>query len=152
VTSFAIRGYTLDDLRACLGVFDSNVPRFFRVEERAGYVTFLENLPGPYFVLVDASGAAVGCGGYAIAEGSTLADLCWGMVRREWHKRGAGRALTELRIASIREDSEVKTIALGTSQHTATFYEHLGFSTTSVEVNGYAPGLDRIDMRLELRP
>jgi ribosomal protein S18 acetylase RimI-like enzyme len=74
------------------------------------------------------------------------------MVRKEWHGRGAGRALTELRIERIREEGTVQTIALGTSQHTSAFYERMGFRTTSVEADGYAPGLDRVDMILGLRP
>ena len=150
MTSLTVRGYTRDDLDSCLEVFDSNVPRFFTMEERAGYATFLEDLPGPYLVLVAPSRAVIGCGGYAVADGSVVADLCWGMVRQEWHGKGAGRSLTEARIERIRRDGNVTAIALGTSQHTSAFYEHLGFKTTRVEVDGYAPGLDRIDMRLEV--
>lgn len=35
---------------ACLTVFDSNVPRFFREEERPEFEAFLDALPGPYLV------------------------------------------------------------------------------------------------------
>jgi GNAT superfamily N-acetyltransferase len=152
VTSLALRDYVAGDLPACLSVFDTNVPRYFRIEERSGYASFLEHLPGPYYLLVDTSGSVVGCGGYAISAGSDVADLCWGMVRRDRHGTGAGRILTELRIERIRGEGRAKAVALRTSQHTAGFYQHLGFRTTGVERDGYGPGLDRVDMRLELRP
>ena len=150
MTSFTVQPYAAGALDACLDIFESNVPEFFRRDERAEYVAFLENLPGPYFMVLDASGAVVGCGGYAIGGGSGTGDLCWGMVRRDRQGTGVGRALTELRIDRIREDDRVNTIALSTSQHTSGFYEHLGFRTVRVKPDGYAAGLDRIDMRLEL--
>ena len=144
------RPYSQSDYDACLRVFDTNVPRFFRGEERPGYTTFLAHLPGPYIVLVSSSDAVVGCGGYAVAEGSGVADLCWGMVDQELHGRGLGRVLAELRIHRIRRDASVVTIALNTSQHTVAFYERLGFRTIRVEPDGYGPGLDRFDMLMEL--
>ncbi|MDH3206854.1 MAG: GNAT family N-acetyltransferase [Gemmatimonadota bacterium] len=151
MTSFTIRPFAVDDMDTCLDIFDSNVPEFFRTDERAGYISFLEKLPGPYFLVLDTSGAVVGCGGYAILDGSDTSDLCWGMVRRDRHGTGAGRALTEFRIESIREDDRVNAIALSTSQHTSGFYERLGFRVVRAKRDGYAANLDRIDMRLEFR-
>jgi ribosomal protein S18 acetylase RimI-like enzyme len=150
MTPFRLRGFTPDDLPDCLRIFDSNIPRYFRVEERPDYVAFLDELSGPYFVLVGTSGAVVGCGGYALADGSDVADLCWGMVARASHGRGAGQALAQLRIDRVRTDGRVRAIALETSQLTSPFYERLGFRTLGVERDGYAPGLDRVSMRLEL--
>ena len=140
--------YTPDDFESCLAVFDTNVPEFFRTEEREEYSSFLRALPGPYLVLLDEAGRVVACGGYAVPEGSASADLCWGMVRRELQGRGYGRVLTQLRIERVLHDPTVLEISLNTSQHTAGFYEGLGFSTTEVEEDGYGPGLDRCEMRL----
>ena len=144
------RQYTPADLEACLEVFDTNVPRFFRAEERHGFATFLQNRPGPYYVVVDAFGSVLGCGGYAVRLGAGVADLCWGMVRRDRHGLGLGRMLAQLRVNEIRRESGVAAIALNTSQHTTAFYEALGFRTTRVERDGYAPGLDRHEMVLDL--
>lgn len=145
-----IRPYAPSDLDACLAVFDSNVPRYFITAERAGYREFLENLPGPYLVLTDAGGAIVACGGYAIGDDDpTRADLCWGMVRQEKHRRGYGRTLTHARIDAAKTDPRVKVIRLDCSQHTTGFYERFGFRVTSVERDGYGPGLDRCEMRRE---
>lgn len=147
-----IRPYSPADLEACLAVFDTNVPRYFITTERGPFREFLENLPGPYLVITDASGAVVGCGGYAInADEPGRADLCWGMVRQEKHRRGHGRTLIHARIDAAKRDPDVRVIALNTSQHTTGFYERFGFRVTEVEPDGYGPGLDRCEMRLEVR-
>lgn len=135
---------------ACLAIFESNVPRYFRPHERQEFESFLASLPGPYLVLVSPTGTALACGGYAVDD-TGAADLCWGMVRREEHGRGLGRALTQMRIAELTKDDRVRSIALQTSQHTSEFYERLGFLTMRIVENGYAPGLDRHDMMLEVQ-
>ena len=147
-----IRPYSASDLDACLAVFDSNMPLYFIRAERDGFRDFLENLPGPYLVLTDPGGAIVGCGGHAIADDEPgRADLCWGMVRQEKHRRGYGRTLTHARIDAAKRDPSVRVIALECSQHTTGFYERFGFRVTSVERDGFGPGLDRCLMRLDLR-
>ncbi len=52
------RDYARNDYEACLEVFDTNVPRFFRPEERVEYAAFLKALPGPYVVLLDGSASS----------------------------------------------------------------------------------------------
>lgn len=144
------RPYLPGDLGACLGVFDSNVPRFFTPEERKEFVSFLRALPGPYFVLRMEDREIVACGGHALRPEAGVGDLCWGMVRRDLQGRGLGAALLRLRIGALRADPGVRRIELNTSQHTVGFYEGLGFLVVDVEADGYAPGLDRCEMRLDL--
>lgn len=145
------REFERPDLEACLAVFDTNVPTYFTMRERAEFRSFLEALPGPYLVLTDREGEVVGCGGYAFSDENGTADLCWGMVRQELHGTGLGRRLTELRIERSRQDPRVTAIALHTSHYTAGFYERLGFEVLRVIEDAYAPGLHRYDMRLDLR-
>lgn len=145
------REYGPEDLESCLEIFDTNVPEFFTPDEREEYTSFLRALPGPYLVLMNEGREIVGCGGYALREGTGVADLCWGMVRRDLHGLGHGRDLTRLRIERVLDDNTVREIALNTSQHTAGFYEGLGFRTTEVRKDGYAPGLDRYELRLDVR-
>lgn len=145
-----VRDYTIADRSACLVVFDSNVPEFFVPPERADFAAFLDALPGPYLVAEDGSGTIVGCGGYAVTPGTTTADLCWGMVARERHGAGLGRLLLEARLERIHRDPTADSVALNTSQHTRGFYERYGFITERVVPDGFAPGLDRCDMRLAL--
>lgn len=143
------RPYRNSDLDACLGVFESNVPRFFREHEREEYVRFLGALPGPYLVLETEQGGIVAAGGYAIVEEDERADLCWGMVRADLHGRGLGRMLTETRIRAALADPGVRRVAINTSQLTRGFYERLGFRLLEIVPDGYAPGLDRCEMRLD---
>ncbi len=56
--------------------------------------------------------------------------------------------MTRLRIERALQDPAVSLIALNTSQHTAGFYESLGFHKIEVIRDGYGPGLDRCEMRL----
>ena len=146
-----IRPYTPSDLDACLAVFDTNVPRYFIRSERDAFREFLGNLPGPYIVLIDGDGQIVACGGHALNEDEPgRADLCWGMVRQEKHRKGLGRHLIHARIDAAKRDPAVRLLALNTSQYTTGFYERFGFRVTEVERDGYGPGLDRCEMRREL--
>jgi ribosomal protein S18 acetylase RimI-like enzyme len=140
------RAYAEEDRDGCLGVFDSNVPRFFRVAERAEFAAFLRAPPGPYAVFVADKTEVLACGGYAIRAEDGIASLCWGMVRADLHGCGLGGALARLRLEAVRHDPRVRHIVLNTSQHTVGFYERLGFRVTTVEKDGYAPGLDRCEM------
>lgn len=147
-----VRPYAAADRSACLALFDGNVPEFFVPGERADFAAFLDALPGPYLVVEDDAGAIVGCGGYAVTPGTTTADLCWGMVARERHGTGLGQLLLEARLRRIHADRAVDAVALNTSQFTRGFYERVGFVTERVVPDGFAPGLDRCDMRLVLAP
>ncbi|WP_258078827.1 hypothetical protein [Xanthomonas arboricola] len=47
---------------------------------------------------------------------------------------------------------DVRRVILDTSQHTRQFYARFGFVVQQVTVDGYAPGLERWDMALDLQP
>lgn len=145
-----MRDYRPEDLQGCLAVFDTNVPAYFRPHEREEFEAFLQALPGPYLVLENEAGQVVGCGGYAVVAEDGRADLCWGMIRADQQRGGLGRRLTEARLRSAAADPAVRTVAINTSQHTVGFYERLGFRTVEVVPDGYAPGLDRCEMRWDV--
>ena len=44
----------------------------------------------------------------------------------------------------------ITRLRLSTSQHSAGFYEAMGFATTGVTPDGLAPGLDRYEMVMRL--
>ncbi len=146
------RPYRPDDLDACLDVFDSNVPESFDLDERREFIEYLQSLPGPYLVLTDDRGRIHACGGWAAAEESGCADLCWGMVRRSLQGEGWGRALTLARLEGIAAVPEWTRVALQTSQDTEGFYRRLGFVVVEREVDGFRPGLDRVVMHGPARP
>jgi ribosomal protein S18 acetylase RimI-like enzyme len=145
----AARPYVAADRAACLALFDSNAPRFFDPSERAGFEQFLDEMRWPYQV-IEREGRVVACGGHAVEPDGRTVSLCWGMVEQGLHGQGLGRRLTEARLAAARAEPGVTAVRLDTGQHTTGFYERFGFVIERVVRDGYAPGSDRFDMRLDL--
>jgi ribosomal protein S18 acetylase RimI-like enzyme len=143
-----LRPYQAADRAACLAIFDSN-PGCFAPHERREFEDWLDHIEGEYFVLPH-EGEVLACGGFALSEDRARANLTWGMVHHAWQGKGLGRYLTLYRLREISKRGPVVLVGLDTSQHTQGFYEKLGFKPVSFEANGYAPGLDRVDMRLKL--
>lgn len=150
-TASSVRPYQPADRDACLDLFDSNVPGFFAANERSDFIAFLDDLPGPYFILEDAAGMIVGCGGYAaMNENGTAAALCWGMVRGDRHKEKLGSRLMEARLEQITADSRFKTVEIETTPFSRGFFERYGFREQYVKPDGFAPGFDLVKMTLFL--
>lgn len=139
-----IRDYRCDDFAACLEVFDSNVPKFFAAEERDEFIADLKRLNDPYFV-AEQAGCIIGCGGYFVRDGR--AGLWWGMVHKDLHGQGLGRALVQHRLDELARTHPTVSVFIDTSQHTRPFYERMGFTAYSVEENGYGPGLHKVLMQ-----
>ncbi|HYC99025.1 GNAT family N-acetyltransferase [Brevundimonas sp.] len=143
------RPYETRDREACLALFDGNCPRFFDASERAGYEAFLDGRDGPYQV-IERDGRIVACGGHTMESDGRTVSLCWGMVEAGLHGAGLGTGLTRARLASARAAPGARTVRLETSQHTRGFYERFGFEAVRVRPDGFAPGIDACEMRLEM--
>ena len=139
------------DFDACMAIFDSNVPQFFAESERQAFEGFLLDLPGPYLVCKEQNLGIIGCGGYAFNQQDRSADLCWGMVHKDFHKKGFGQALLLERLERIKLNPDIKKIHLNTCQLTDSFFENAGFKTSKITHDGFADGLHRHDMTLVLR-
>lgn len=146
-----VRAYRSGDRGGCLEIFDSNVPEFFRPEERRDFSAFLDDPPGPLLVLEGPPGWVVGFGGVA-DEGDGLGSLCWGMVHRRRHGQGLGRRLLDARLDLMRQDPAFRAARLETIPATAGFFVKMGFSVVSTEPDGYAPGMDRVVLVRDLEP
>jgi len=144
-----LRPYTPADRDLCLGLLDSNTPRFFDPGERRKFEEFLDQRNCSYFVM-DHDGAIVGCGGYAIEPDNTAARLVWGMVRSDSRKLGLGRYLLLFRLREITKVGGIQMVHVDTSQHSAQFYEKQGFKVFRTVKDAYAPGLDRVEMTMKL--
>lgn len=145
------RAWREDDRDAGLALFDSNVPQFFAAQERADFIEFIEDLPGPYFVALDADGAAVGCGGYAVHDKKPeTAALCWGMIHRAHHGKGWGDALLRHRLDLIAREPVFGSVEIETSQFSRGFFERYGFVQRRTVADGFAPGIDLIEMVLDV--
>jgi N-acetylglutamate synthase-like GNAT family acetyltransferase len=137
-----LRRYQTSDREGCLAVFDSNSPDFAHARERAAFAAFLDNPPGPYFVL-DHDGVIAGCGGYAF-ENPDLASLCWILVRRDLHRNGLGRLLVFSALRKITQDGDPMMVRLRATPLTAAFFEKQGFR--AVETTG-----DGVEMSKKLK-
>lgn len=147
----SLRPFRPSDKLDCLGVFDSNVGKYFAIEEKNAFESFLNDLPGPYFVLIHAD-KVIGCGGYAPDQNvPQTAVFCWGMVHRLHHKLGFGRTLAVERIAKIEADASYNSVRLRTSQHACGFYEKMGFHTVELNKNAISDGIDECLMHKNLR-
>ena len=143
------RAYAASDREACLDLFRLNTPKYFSAHEIGDFERFLDELPGPYFVLVGDTGIAA-CGGYAESRHEPDAcDVCWTIVHPDRQGTGLGRLLVLYILEQAIEQRAPKAFLLNTSQHTVRFFAMMGFSPIRTTEDGYAPGLDRIDMRLD---
>lgn len=141
------RRYTASDRDACLLLFDSNVPEYFLPQERAEFEAWLGSGPENYFVL-EHEGRIVACGGFALpGAGSATASLTWGMVGRQWHRQGVGRFLLMFRMREMsRTGVEIQMVKLETTPQAAPFFAAQGFHPIRVIKDGYAAGLDKVEM------
>lgn len=156
----ALRPWTLADLEGCLALARSNVPDFILPHEVAEYGAWLLRSCGPdadrgdacaYFVLEDGAASLAACGGIAFAEGAPVATLCWGLVRRDLHRRGIGTRMIVERLALARARG-VEVVAMDTIPASVGFFQRQGFVEVARTRDGYGPGLDRIDLELRWGP
>ncbi|WP_126970314.1 GNAT family N-acetyltransferase [Xanthomonas sp. BRIP62411] len=136
-----------------MALFDANVPAFFGVGERVDFAGFLiQHAAAWHYQLLERGNEIAGCAGYAINADGITASLCWGMVHPSLHRRGVGTQLLLARLDALRQRPDIRRVVLDTSQHTQQFYARFGFVVQQVTVDGYAPGLERWDMALDLQP
>ena len=147
---FSIRPYQPTDYDACLDIFTSNVPLFFEAEEQATYANFLAQLACPYLI-VELADSVVGGGGFYRLPDEGCAGLVWGMVARNYQRRGIGTALLEARLQRLGADSTVQTVRVKTSQRSAPFFERFGFRTERILEHHFAVGLHQYQMSLQFR-
>ena len=153
MSDIVTKAFVPEDRDACLAVFDSNVPTYLAPEERGEFIEFLDDVNDRdcrYLVLTQ-DGSVVACGGLFIETYKHTAALSWGMVDRTLHRQRLGSRLTEARLAQARTIHGIDQLTLATSQHTQAFYARFGFVATRVTPDGFAPGLDRWDMVLQLQ-
>lgn len=98
------------------------------------------------FFIAELDNKIVACGGYYIPRAEERANMVWGMVYNDEHRKGVGRKLIEFRINQIQELYPNYIISLDTTQHSFQFFEKNGFIITKITKDFYAKGLHRYDM------
>jgi GNAT superfamily N-acetyltransferase len=133
---------------ACLGIFESNKPKYFHEDERPLFINFLNRTAPEHYWIVRWNERMVACGGI-YEDDIDVAGLAWGMVHRDYQGKGIGREFTGFRIQKMREVFPGHRYKIDTSQHTRLFYEKLGFRISHVIKDGFGLGLDKIVMWLD---
>ncbi len=146
IDQLTIRPFTPEDLDSCLEIFDSNMPMDVLPNERGPFKEEVEQQQFDYFIVEDANGTAVACGGFHRPS----ATLCWGLVRRSHHRQYVGSFLLRERLLLLHEARGDVTVKLDTTQHARPFFERFGFITIREEMDHYGPGMHRFDMELKL--
>ena len=146
-----VREFTPTDREACLAIFDSNCPRFLHPEERPGFDEWLGALQGTYLV-IEEDATVIGCGGYAMEPDGQTLTLTWGLLHADHHGRKLGELLLIERLARSLDECNAKHSKLGTTPMIEPFFERVGYRRVSETPNGWGPGLDRVDLRLEFTP
>lgn len=152
--------YRPEHRKACIALFIGNCPPYFDPAELNYFITWLNAIDknkvaysnardNCFFVIENAAGAVVACGGYYTFKEQNSINMAWGMVDRKCHRMGYGKALTQFRINHALERDPQTGICLGTSQHTFQFYEKMGFVVQDIKPNGFGPGIDQYDMVLK---
>ena len=136
-----------ESLRAdCVRIVESVVPDYVAPHEVDDFTRFLDGLEewGCRYGVVETDDAVIACGGLAI-EG-TVATMCWGLVRADWHARRVGTFMLLERLRWAQATPEVLTVNLQTTQRTFRFFEKFGFETVRVRGQHFTAELDAYDM------
>lgn len=144
-----IRAYNPADKEKVLNLIRLNTPRHFAPAEERDLALFLDKEVDHYFV-VEENGLLVGAGGFNLFYEEDLVRISWDLIHPDHHGRGIGSKLTRYRIQQIQKNFQVKEIQVRTTQLVYRFYEKMGFTTTRVAKDFWAPGFDLYDMRLTL--
>ena len=147
------RPYRSLDRVECLEVFASNTQAgpdwgitFFDTEQ-ADYEAFLDQLPGPYYVVVE-GGEVIGAGGFSSREVPQQAELQWWAVRRSRRHLGAGSLLMTTCINDLIADPFIERVRIVTTDEACGFFTRWGFAATGARAE--ASQIRRVEMRFEL--
>lgn len=146
-----LRPYRDGDREACLGLFDSNVPKFFKPSERKDFVDFLDGERGSpelRYLIIEDDGAVVGCGGVGVRGRD--ARMIWGIVAHARQGEGLGRYLLLSRLRMGAREMGATTASLSTIPDTVGFFERVGFRVTASMDDHWGPGIHRRDLDVVL--
>lgn len=141
----AFRIYARSDLSQCLALFDENCPAFFAPNERADYEDFLRREPSQYRVCVVAGRVEGAFGVFARDHGG--ATLNWILLSS--HVQGAGVG-SQMMQRAVEEAQRLgcRVIDIAASHKSAPFFARFGALKIAETVDGWGPGMHRIDMQL----
>ena len=144
-----IRPYKPEDKADLIELIRLNTPQYFDKSEEADLVNYLEHERETYFV-VDEDHQIVGCGGINYEAKSTIGIISWDIIHPKYQGQGIGKKLLLHRINVLKDDSQINSIRVRTSQHTDKFYAKCGFSLEFITKDYWAKGYDLYQMKIDL--
>lgn len=145
--SFEPVAYRPEHRAGCLAMFDANCPDFFAPNERADFVTFLDEEGEGYRVCLDEAGqVAAGFGVYGRGESGRV-SLNWILVDPTRQGGGWGRGIMD-RTLELARAARAGTIDIAASHRSAPFFARFGAVETGRIADGWGPGMHRVDMEL----
>jgi GNAT superfamily N-acetyltransferase len=144
------RNFDIADTEEVYEVFESNYPQYFGDDDRVWLNEFFEQPDGPNFV-VEHNDRVIGFGGYEISKHYNKGVLTFGMVHRDFHKKGIGKLLLAYRILHIAEhEQDTHYVWVDTTPEISGFFEYMGFQLISVFKKGYRSGFDMHLLRYDI--
>jgi GNAT superfamily N-acetyltransferase len=147
VSQSFFRSYRETDRQACAKVFDANCPEYFAPNERDDYDSFLEAVPEDYEVC-EVDGQLVGAFGL-LDDGVDEKQLNWILLDPQAQGVGIGKKIME-RVIHLGRDASARQVNIAASQKSAPFFARFGATPAKTVIEGWGPGLDRVDMVLLL--
>ncbi len=147
-----IREYQLADREGCLMAFKSNVPLFFTSEEVGFFTNFLDTFYDKvtdiktYFFVVLVDNKIIGCGGFGDKDNTQTISLAWGLIHKDFHKKGYGEKLLKYRLERIQKFYPANPLVIDTTQFSVGFFEKYGFEITKYTPDFYEKGMHRYDL------
>ena len=139
--------YGNSDYQSCIEIFDANCPEYFAPNERQDYREFLADRPAAYEVC-KADGVVVGAFGL-LDDDAGAKQLNWILLNPQAQGIGIGKKIME-RVIQLGQESSVSQVNIAASQKSAPFFARFGATPTTTTVEGWGPGLDRVNMVLVL--
>lgn len=139
--AFSIRPYSNEDKRELLQLLDLNIPKYFALDEKIDFNTYLETEIELYYVVL-VENKIIGCGGINFDKEKTIGIISWDVIHPEFHGKGFGKALLQYRISVLKSFENVTKIIVRTSQITYLFYQKQGFKILEIKPDYWAEGFD----------
>ena len=139
--------YERADEGVCLDLFDLNCPRYFAPCERRDYAQFLDGEPLGFEVWrVD--GRLVGASGLT-GDDAECRRLSWILVDPDAVGLGVGSAMMRRALARA-GGLGLRCVLIAASHLSAPFFARFGAVVVSETVDGWGPGMHRLDMEIRL--
>jgi GNAT superfamily N-acetyltransferase len=130
-----------------LALFDANCPEYFALNERSDYAQFLDARLDNYNVCLLGDSVVGAYGLYPLPEGG--AALHWILLSPSVQGRGLGSAIMT-RVISEMKRSGHSFLRISASHKSAPFFARFGAIELSTVVDGWGPGMHRVEMQLSL--